>query len=73
MDANKLFRTAMDAIKAEDKERYDAIVRELIYKCCISYNIYISWRSGRTKIKPIYFSKIEEILDREVFQNSQLA
>ncbi len=39
-----------------------AVSRDIRVKCGVSPNVLCAWRRGRTKIKPIYVDKINEIL-----------
>ena len=70
MTANVQFRQAMQAIRAENSEKYLQIRDRLVYECGISTGVYYYWLNGRTRIKPLFQAKIEEIIGQKIFQNS---
>ena len=61
---SKCFRTYLDSLSIREHSR---VIDSIVQKCFVSRITVYNWKSGRSKIKAIYKSVIEEIADKKIF------
>lgn len=65
--------TANDAlfshIESLDKNKQRILIRDIKTVCYLNRDQWWNWKHKRTRIKPIYFSKINEIVGLDLFKD----
>ena len=67
MTPNEALDKHLTALADSNSVAYRAKVRDLKHYLYISTSVLYDWRRGRSRIKPIYWPKITEILGEDIF------